>query len=314
MQCAGLDTHVSADRTPVLEGQRRLFWSVQMVAVLCGAPLKIASTYDIKSPHFLLPQETNLTCRRQQGASSTSEDPAAPLLPLDPTSMSIRRSNIERDPQQPPRAVMSIWLHMVRSASLWGLVRSYVWRCHVRNTPHAPWHPDADYTAIYAQLLDMEGAFPLTFRYDAARFIDQPLDELKRQGDFWLPWMKIQVTYHTIHSVLNHPFLYSPRVSQPRPGGPNAFWKTSTDLALLHSTWIARILGMAYKKGLALADPFFVYAAAVAITLHLYWSRAADPSIRAAAEKYIEVCRTFISELAAHWPVCRKMVSPRRGQ
>ncbi|CAK7237694.1 hypothetical protein SBRCBS47491_010084 [Sporothrix bragantina] len=306
MQCAGLDTHRSTDRTLLLENQRRLYWSVQLVSALCGAPIKIPSTYDIQAPSFVVPMETNATSKRH----ANGEQPA-PLLPLDPPSIGIRRpgTTVERAPPH----IMSIWLHMVRSASLWGLVRGYVWRCHQdqhqppSKDPRAPWHPDADYTAIHAQLFDMEGAFPVAFRYDASRFMDRPLDELLRHRDFWLPWMKIQVTYHTIHAVLNHPFLYSPRVSQTRPGGPNSFWKTSTDLALLHSTWIARILGMAHKKGLPMSDPFFVYAAAVAITLHLYWSRASDQSIRTAAEKYIGVCRSFISELAAHWPVCRNM-------
>lgn len=284
LQFSGLDTHMSPERTPFLECQRRLFWSVQTVRVLCGHPIKIPSTYDIKAPCFVAPQET---WRRK---AHTSEQ--APLLPLDLQNDSGERS-------------MSIWLHMVRSASLWGLVRVYVWRCCHGQT-RAPWQPDSDYTAINAQLFDMECAFPTSFRYDSANFVERPLDELLKHRDFWLPWMKIQVTYHTIHSVLNHPFLYSPRVSRPRPG-PNAFWKTSTDQALLHSTWIARLISMCQKKGLPLSDPFFGYSAAVAITLHLYWSRVADQSIRAAAEKYIAVCRSFIGSLAARWPVCRNM-------
>lgn len=302
MQCAGLDTHLSSDRTPLLESQRRLFWSVQTVAVLCGLPTKIPSTYDIQAPSLLVPAHTvwRSTTRRPDGGTDGGE--AAPLLPLDPGRRGERGS---------------IWLHMVRSASLWGLVRAYVGKCCQGRggrgkgrdqERRAPWQPDSDYTAINAQLLDMEGAFPVSFRYDASRFLERTTADLRRHAAFWLPWMKIQVTYHTLHAVLNHPFLYSPRVAQPRPPpGPNAFWKTSTDLALLHSTWIARLLGVASHKGLVLEDPFFGYAAAVAITLHLYWSRAADPAIRAAADKYIQVCRTFVGELAQKWPVCRSI-------
>ncbi|CAK7563978.1 MAG: hypothetical protein SEPTF4163_001861 [Sporothrix epigloea] len=305
MQSAGLDTHRSNDRAPLLESQRRLFWSVQMVNVLCGAPVKIPSTYDIKAPSFALPTEAITIFRRHAG-----DVQPAPLLPLDPPSIGIRRpgANLERSPPH----ITSIWLHMVRSASLWSLVRSYIWRCHQNQQhppkePRAPWHPDSDYTAIHAQLFDMEGAFPVAFRYDASRFMDRPLAELLCHRDFWLPWLKIQVTYHTIHAVLNHPLLYSPRVSQMRPGGPNWFWKASTDLALLHSTWIARILGMAQNKSLPMSDPFFAYASSVAITLHLYWSRASSPSIRTSAKKYIDVCHSVIVELATHWPLCRDM-------
>ncbi|CAK7265840.1 hypothetical protein SEPCBS57363_001783 [Sporothrix epigloea] len=305
MQSAGLDMHRSNDRTPLLESQRRLFWSVQMVNVLCGAPVKIPSTYDIKAPSFAMQTETTATFRRHAG-----DVQPAPLLPLDPPSIGIRRSGANSE-RAPPH-ITSIWLHMVRSASLWSLVRSYIWRCHQNQQhppkdPRAPWHPDSDYTAIHAQLFDMEGAFPVAFRYDASRFMDRPLAELLCHRDFWLPWLKIQVTYHTIHAVLNHPLLYTPRVSQMRPGGPNWFWKASTDLALLHSTWIARILGMAQNKSLPMSDPFFAYASSVAITLHLYWSRASSLSIRTAAKKYIDVCRSVIAELATHWPLCRDM-------
>ncbi|KAL1911546.1 hypothetical protein Sste5344_002507 [Sporothrix stenoceras] len=297
MQSAGLDTHLSSDRTPLLESQRRLFWSVQTVAVLCGLPTKIPSTYDLHAPFLITPANAVWKAMRRPEYA----DEQAPLLPLDPGRRGERGS---------------IWAHMVRSASLWGLVRAYVGKCCTRRSRgrdtglarEAPWQPDSDYTAINAQLLDMEGAFPVSFRYDASRFLERSTTELRRHSAFWLPWMKIQVTYHTLHAVLNHPFLYSPRVAQPRPPpGPNAFWKTSTDLALLHSTWIARLLGMATHKELTLSDPFFGYAAAVGITLHMYWSRVADPAIRSAAEKYIDACRIFVGELAQRWPVCRSI-------
>ena len=283
LQFAGLDSHISQDRTPFLEEQRRLFWSIQTIKVLCGLPTKIPSTLDMKAPRFLVPEDTP---RRISGQ--------APLLPLEVQSNRGERS-------------LGIWAHMVRSASLWGLVRAYVWRCAMGQAK-APWQPDSDYTAINSQLLDMECAFPTSYRYDCANFMERAPEALHKHRDFWLPWMKIQITYHTIHSVLNHPFLYSPRVSKPKPG-PNAFWKTSTDLALLHSTWIARLIGMAMKKGLLLSDPFFSYAAAVAVTLHLYWSRTADLKIKTPAEKNLEICRSFIGELGTHWQICRTMVS-----
>lgn len=283
LQFAGLDSHISQDRTPFLEEQRRLFWSVQTVKVLCGLSIKVPSTLDMKAPRFLAPKETP---RRVSGR--------APLLPLE-----IHSSRGERS--------LGIWAHMVRSASLWGLVRAYIRKC-AAGQAKAPWQPDSDYTAINSQLLDMECAFPTSYRYDCANFMERAPEALHKYRDFWLPWMKIQITYHTIHSVLNHPFLYSPRVSKPKPG-PNAFWKTSTDLALLHSTWIARLIGMAVKKGLPLSDPFFSYAAAVAVTLHLYWSRTADAKIRTPAERNLEICRSFINELGTRWTICRNIVS-----
>jgi hypothetical protein len=282
LQCSGLDTHASNLRAPFLEEQRRLYWSVQTLSVVCGLPVRTPSTLDIKSPRFLVSEETP---RRIVGH--------APLLPLD-----LPNSRGER--------ALGIWAHSVRSATLWGMVRVYIWRC-AEGQAKAPWQPNSDYVAINAQLLDMECAFPTSSRFDSARFMERPLEELLRNRDFWLPWMKIQMIFHTLHAVLNHPFLYSARVSNPKPG-PNGFWKTSTDLALVHSTWVSRLLGMAVRKGFPLVDPFFAYAAAVAVTLHIYWSRAADPKIRAPAEKNLDLCRSFIVELGTRWPLCRTIV------
>jgi hypothetical protein len=283
LQCSGLDSHLSQDRTRTLEEQRRLYWSVRTVEVLCGLPSRSPSLLEIDEPQYLVPAE--IKCRTYG---------RAPLLPQE-------IHNIHGD--QP----VGIWSHMARSANLWSQIRDYVRTCAV-GEGKSPWHADSGYTAINSQLLDMECGFPNAYRYDSAKFLERSSEELNRKRDFWLPWMKIQVTFHTIHSVMNHPFLYSARASKPRPG-PNAFWKTSTDLALLHSTWIARLIDMAAKKSLGLSDPFFAHAAAVAVTLHLYWSRATNPKISAPAEANLQACRTFLAEIGRHWPVCQNIVS-----
>lgn len=291
MQCSGVDMHFTDERSPSLEQNRRLFWSVQAIRVLCGPPTKIPTTLDIEEPQFLSPDETSATITTGQ----------APLLPVEPRGS---RNHLS----------LGIWAHLIRSASLWGLVRAYIWRC-ADGLAIAPWKSDSQYTAINSRLLEMECVFPTSYRYDAAKFSERSEEELNADRDFWLPWMKIQLTYHTLHSVLNHPFLYSSRESRPKQG-PNAFWKTSTDQALLHSTWIARLINMASEKSFVLADPFFGYSASVAATLHLYWSRSADSRVQESAKGNLKICRALIAELGARWPICQTMVSsssPRRS-
>lgn len=200
-----------------------------------------------------------------------------------------------------------MWAHMVRMASVWGEVRVFVSRC-TDGQIKAPWHSDSEYAQINAQLLDMETTIPSFYRYDVAKFPERDEAEIVEKKAFWLPWVRLQITYHTIHSVINHPFLYSSKASMPRPGA-NAFWRTSSELALLHSTWIARLIGMATNKGLELADPFFAHSAAVAATLHSYWARASDGRIRGPAVRNLQLCRSFISDIGAHWRLCRSIVS-----
>jgi hypothetical protein len=292
LQSSGLEARASSpDRAdPAIEEARRLFWSLQTQTSMCALPVRLPSTLDIEAPAFSIPDE-----------ASPRPGGRAPLLPVE--------AHIDTQPQTD--RTLGIWAHMVRSASLWALVRAHVSRCAeadaVRTPSLPPWHPRSDYTIINALLLDMECAFPVPFRYDAARFPFRTPEGIERRRDFWLPWMRIQIGYHTLHAVLNHPFLYSSRISSPRPG-PNAFWKTSTDLALLHSTWIVRLIGMAGEKGLELADPFFVHAAAVAVTLHLYWSRAADPKIHTPAKENLLLCQSFVAKMATRWPFAQGVV------
>ncbi|ETN43601.1 uncharacterized protein HMPREF1541_02760 [Cyphellophora europaea CBS 101466] len=279
LQCSGLDSHISQDRTSSLEEQRRLFWSIRALHALCGLHTKAAFPIDMHAPRYLVVDET----LRNTGTQ-------APLLPHE----------THNDQGQ---MALGVWAHMVRSATLWEEVRLYLARC-AEGQAKDPWHPESGYTAINAHLFDMECAFPQSYRFDSAKFHERSKHEIFDKRDFWLPWMKIQVTYHTLYSVLNHPFLYSSRATRPKPG-PNGFWKTSTDLALLHSTWIARLIGLAKSKSLELADPFFAYAASVAVTLHLYWSRASDSKIRSPAQDNLATCRSFIADMATHWPICQ---------
>jgi len=65
---------------------------------------------------------------------------------------------------------------------------------------------------------------------------------------------------------------------------------------------------MAGEKGLQLADPFFAQAAAIASTLHLYWTRSSGTQLHVSSLENLDICRILIAETANHWPVCRIIV------
>lgn len=238
---------------------------------------------DIHAPRFLSVQET-----------TQSTFIPCPLLPQD--------SFTTAEDMMP-----GAWAHMVRMCSIWGEVRFYVSRC-TQGLVHAPWRPDSDYTRLNARLLDLEVAYPRSLRYDRANFLDRESGEIQSDREYWLTWFRIQLTYHTFHSVLNHPFLYSFRAAKQKFGA-NAFWRTSSELALRHSTWIARLIDMANQKGVELADPFFAQSASIAATLHFYWARSDDVSVQNSAARDLETCRSLTTKMAASWPICRSIVS-----
>ncbi|KAJ9609213.1 hypothetical protein H2200_006985 [Cladophialophora chaetospira] len=206
-----------------------------------------------------------------------------------------------------------IWTYMVQLATLWWEVRMYVKQCaHTNSEP--PWSVESGYAVISAHLMDLETKMPTYHRWDSARFRNRNEEELQNRG-YWSPWLYQQFTYHAIHSILNHPFLYSSRPQQPAQlAVPNTFWKTSSEQAFIHATWIVRLIDVVREKEYQISDPFIGQCVAVAATIHIYFCRAVDREIREAAHLKLETCTSFLGELAQLWPSCRLLAESLKQQ
>lgn len=202
-----------------------------------------------------------------------------------------------------------IWVYMVQLGCLWSEVQQYVSHCSIGDaTP--PWSVKSGYSILGAHLMDIETNFPTQHRWDSVKFWEQPKEDLHSERWYWSPWVYLQFTYHAIHSVLNHPFIYSWRPQQSAQlAVPNTFWKTSSELALIHSTWTVRLIEMITEKDYLLSDPFLAHTVSIAATIHIYYCRAADPAIRESAQRAVEICTKFLGDLAKKWPRCQTMVS-----
>ena len=202
-----------------------------------------------------------------------------------------------------------IWTFMVQLSTLWSEVRCYVSHCADGSTK-PPWSLDSGYAVIGANLMNLETKLPTIHRYDSVKFLDRSKEELQRNRGYWSPWLYLQFTYHAVHSMLNHPFLYSSRPQQSiQLAVPNTFWKTSSELALIHTTWIVRLVDMVWEKDYRISDPFLGHCVAIAATIHIYYCQAADTQVRETAQSKLATCMKFLRELAAVWPVCQLMVS-----
>ncbi|CAG9981269.1 unnamed protein product, partial [Clonostachys byssicola] len=208
---------------------------------------------------------------------------------------------------QGPKKKTGLWVYMIQLSTLWGKVRTYAEQWAQRNDKMPPpWSIESEYAVIGAHLMDLETKLPARHRFDLARFPDQDSQHLQSNREYWGPWLYIQFTYHAIHSMLNHPFLYSSRPQQSAQlGVPNTFWKTSTELAFIHSTWIARLVDLVKSKEYRVSDPFIGHCTAIAATIHIYFCRAADRSTRGAAQERLSGCLAFLEELALLWPSSR---------
>ncbi|RFU26534.1 hypothetical protein B7463_g9796, partial [Scytalidium lignicola] len=283
---ADMDVELNdGDYSSVAEAKRRVFYSIHLLNNLYGPRSMTLNILEgIDKPHYV--------GSKQDTSWETSKPP--PLMPQE----FLNDTETSRG---------GIWIYMVQQSSLWAEVRNYIAHC-ADGDPKPPWAPDSRNTMIGAHLMDLETRFPTYYRYDAARFLDRSNEELQRNREFWSPWLYLQFSYHAVHSVLNHPFLLSSRPFNSVPMTvPNTFWKTSSEMAFLHSSWTARLIDMVTEKDYQISDPFIGYNVAVAATIHLYYCRAADSRVRNSAETKLAKCMKFVEGLGMVWPVCRLM-------
>lgn len=204
---------------------------------------------------------------------------------------------------------VGIWGAGVEIGWLWLKLRRYVSNCAQHRFTH-PWSHNSEYTVLNADLVDLENKMPLRHRYDWARFYDRSPVEIKNDAAYWHSWLRLQFTYHTIHAVLNHPFLYiSAAQDDARLTSPNTFWKRCCELGLLHATWIVRFIDMVTEKQMTLTDPFFAHAVAIAATTHLFYSSTVDTRLQIKSTTDLSKCHRFLNGFASISRACRSLVS-----
>lgn len=201
-----------------------------------------------------------------------------------------------------------IWWISVPIGCVWSKTRAYVSEC-ATHMSKPPWNHRSTYATILSDLTEIENQVPMCYRYDSAKFYERQAEDIDLNRAFWYPWLRAQFTYHTIHVVLNHPYLYifaSRRLRKLE--FPNTFWRKSSELALLHASWIARMIDMASEKQIQFIDPFFAHAAAVAATVHLHFCCAADSRLKLKSKSDLTKCRMLLRKMSGS-PAVEGLVS-----
>lgn len=265
---------------PLTERKRRVFWSLQILEQSYGRQSGLLSvSTEIWRPSFCA-----------NGSPSNH-----PPLPQDDIGSSVPSD-------------VGIWSMTVYFGWIWSRVRTYVSAC-ASNQLKEPWRHDSMYSLMYSDLLEIENQTPLSHRYQAVKFYERKAEELRLNRAYWIPWLKAQFLYHGILTVINHPFLYIV-ASQHNPNLaiPNSFWRRSSELVLLHATWIVRLIDMATDKQVPLVDPSFGHMAAIAATVQLYYCCAADPRLKYKSNVDLAKCRKFLKSFVPHSRACEVLV------
>lgn len=274
-----------ADDSPFTERKKQLFWSLQLLERSYGRQTG------------LLRVPTDVWCPFYFGGgpgSQTELEPKPPPLPRDNIGCSSPTDT-------------GIWSTTVHFGWVWSRVRTYASDC-AGNRLKEPWRHDSMYSMVLSDLMEIENRTSLCHRYNAVKFYERKAEELQISRAYWAPWLKLQFTYHAILIVLNHPFLYIVASKHnPNLAIPNSFWKRSSELVLLHATWIVRMIDMVTEKQFRLIDPFFGHIAAITATVHLYYCCAADPRLKYKSNIDFAKCRRFLKSFVSFSPACEAL-------
>ncbi|KAI1737373.1 hypothetical protein F4680DRAFT_460435 [Xylaria scruposa] len=269
---------------PTTERKKRLFWSLQLLEKFYGRQTGLPS----------VPTETGRSSYSSSGGGLrllSELNSTMPALPAENHGSS--------KPHEP-----GIWNTGVHLGWVWSRVRKFVSDC-AHNIIKEPWRHDSTYAVVQSDFMETENRIPMCHRYDSVKFYARTVEELRRNHDYWAPWLKEQFTYHAIPTVLNHPFLYIVGAQHnPNLAIPNTFWKRSSELALLHATWIVRMIDMIVDKQVQLVDPFLGHIAAIAATVHLYYSCAAAAGLKQKSKTDFAKCRRFLKGFLPFSPAC----------
>lgn len=271
-----------------IERKKRLFWSLQLLEQSYGRQEGLLSvSTDIWRPTY-----------SSAGRNQMDLDSTAPPLPRDDLGTSTS--------SEP-----GIWNTTVYLGWVWSQVRKYVSDC-AHNILKEPWRHDSVYAKVLSDFMETENRIPMCHRYDSVKFFERRMEEVKLNRDYWAPWLKEQFTYHAIPTVLNHPFLYIVGAQHnPNLGIPNTFWRRSSEQALLHATWIVRMIDMVVDKQVPLVDPFFGHVAAIAATVHLYYCCAIATKLKRKSNTDFAKCRRFLKSFIPCSAACAALVSYR---
>lgn len=270
----------------VCERKKRVFWSLQILEYFHGQRSDIPDELD----------------RVWQACSGSDRDNRGRLRRGLPS--------IPNDSTNDPKSIdHGIWHVLMQLACVWSRVRNFVASC-VMDEAREPWRADSTYTQILADLMVIEGRTPICHRWQTVKFYDQEQTEVETRGEYWKPWLAVQISYHLVLTTMNHPFLFMVAAQYNKKLEVlNTFWTRSSHLVLLHATWIVRVADMILDRRILLSDPIFGQAAAVAATVHLYYLSSSNPRLKRKSATDLAKSQRFLQSFKTCSPLCAALVS-----
>ncbi|KAK2594973.1 hypothetical protein QQS21_007331 [Conoideocrella luteorostrata] len=127
---------------------------------------------------------------------------------------------------------------------------------------------------------------------------------------YFAPWSFAQICSSAIHCLLHHPFIIFIKARNTGDGVPLTCLQKSYRIAVIHSTWVLRLISEMEGAGVAIHDPFIGYQVAIAATIQLELTVGSKrlKVAQIARQRFRDAC-SFISRLSAEWPSMCNMIS-----
>lgn len=234
------------------------------------------------------------------------------LLPDYPTSATGSTSAVQLLSQTSTIRDLGVHAYSLQLFSIWGAAMSYI-RCVKDGEAEDAWSPQSQYYEVSTRLFTFETKFAQIHRFQQNRFQDLDLEALEQRREYWVRWLLMQFLFHAIQGLINHPFLQIASRSKRQGFQPPSFLQNSVDQAVLHSSWILKLIEVCEKRGFRVNDPFVGHLAAVTATIYLFLLTAKDPDLAAQAKLGFDGSYSYIQSLSNDWPHLQHTVSSLKG-
>lgn len=234
--------------------------------------------------------------------------PSSPPRPPGAVS-SIAASPSSGNFKKPPSSDLGINAYCLQLFPIWHDVAAYLQQVRLGHTED-PWRASSTYNKLAENIYEFETGIAQMHRFRSVSFQTRSAEEFAEQNSYWIPWLLMQLTFHTSQALLNHPIFH---IMIPRKPSsllkPPSFLQHTVEQALLHSGWTVRLIRTCDDLNHQINDPFVGQLVAVAGTVHWIFSFASDDPVAERAESDFEYCHRFVRGMADIWPQFSQSVS-----
>jgi hypothetical protein len=192
--------------------------------------------------------------------------------------------------------------HYIELISIWGDVCSYLQEPRPSKA-ESPWLPDSTGTKLSRQMYECEARLPPRHLLRNVAFPGRSVSELLEHQEYWALWGPMQIAFHAVPSILNHPFLHLVTTHEGnRAPKSRVFLQQTVDTALYNSGWVARLLRIFDNLPFEFTNPLVGHMVAGTATVLWFFQFARDSKVSRQANEDLDQCERFLERMSTKWP------------